>query len=599
MPNRSNPDGLKSSARQSIDWAREHLGDRSVYGRSMFIAYLLLTQVLRLAALGNRAYMSFPDFILDLGWLVLSRAAVFGAFVWILRSDKSKVLTPIRNTTSAALISLIALTLDYYLQPEDNGIFRFGVVPTSLWVAAVTVLAYAIYAPIVVSFRRHRDGVKSLVEVQASLMAYMDEIAFKSELAEQIRRSQLDAIVLPQVQKIREAIGAGGKTSLESIERLKSLINENVRPLSKRYLEEKISLREVKVTRPLVSVFAAFMHPKPLSEAVRPLSWFVILGPIYVLGDVLVYGPGVILFSIIATTIWALTLAGVALVIPKRVVANGFVSSLFAGILGYVVWIPIDRQIAFEMHDAQNIPLIRISGLALSFGLISLFAFSREITIALTGVVENRNAESLRLQQKLAEFNRNEWVLQRNWSYLLHGKIQAGLSAALVKLGQAQADNSRTTSQKRTVTREVGKILDSVIETLRDPQIMDVDLFDSLEEQKSLWSGTCEIRFALPEQVEARIAADTEARFALNEMANEAILNAVKHGQAKTLSISFDLEQDSLIKFKAVNDGKAPSKDTKKSLGSKLFDDLAERWSLTRLGKKTTLLALVRLAPTS
>ena len=59
----------------------------------------------------------------------------------------------------------------------------------------------------------------------------------------------------------------------------------------------------------------------------------------------------------------------------------------------------------------------------------------------------------------------------------------------------------------------------------------------------------------------------------------------------------FDVEDDGAILLKATNDGKAPSKDTVKSLGSRLFDDLAQCWSLTRHGKTTVLLA--KLASTS
>ncbi|MEY4743813.1 MAG: hypothetical protein RIR34_1152 [Actinomycetota bacterium] len=564
----------------------------------MFFAYILLSEIMRIAIFGLSLYSSLPDVAVDWAWILISRTVVYFGLAWLLKLINKKYLTPATNLISAALVSIFSLTADYYLYPDDSQIFKYGFVPTVAYMAALTVVAYAIYAPVVVDLRRYREGARALQEVEARTKASLEEIDFKTEVAEQIRRSQLEAIVIPQIQKLKDSLGTGATSATTSVERIKDLIETNIRPLSKDFINQRAQLRPVAITRPVASVLGAFFYRRPLTQGLRPIFWFFILSPVYLIGDVVVYGLKVFWVSMLANVVWALCLVGLSLIIPSRIRTSGFAAASFAGIAAYVLWLPIDRQIAAEMGNLNSVSVVSTASLANTFGLVFLMALAREISEALSDVLERKNTQSAELNLKIAEYNRKEWVLQRNWSYLLHGNIQAGLSVALIKLSQlGDSGGAKSAAAKRQIVREVDEILAGVIQTLQDPQVLDVDLYSSLQQQKDLWSGVSDIKFSLPERVEKAISDQSEIRFALNEMVCEAVVNAVKHGGAKRMTISFDIEDDGAILLKATNDGKAPSKDTVKSLGSRLFDDLAQRWSLTRHGKTTVLLA--KLASTS
>lgn len=588
---------LPNPPRQSVLWVREYLGDRSVFGFSLFLAYLLLTAIMRISVSGVSVYESLDDAIVDWAWILISRSVVFFLVAAALKAIRSGLATPVLNSLAAGFISFASLTADYFLYPDDKAIFKYGFVPTVLYVAALTIYAYGIFAPVLVGLRKYQAGAKDLKHVQLELKAYVDEIDFKSELAEQIRKSQLQAIVLPQLQKIRETLDSGNKASIAAISDIRNLIENSVRPLSQKIASDRVTLRPTVIERPVLTALSAFWVARPLAENFRPLTWLLTLGPLYLVGDIVIYGTRVIQVNLITTLIWALACLGIALAIPKRIRVNGFFGALIAGVVGYVIGVPLDHQIAVEMGDFSAINLVYVASLADGFGFIFLMALSGHITSALEEVVARRNAKLQSIKLHIAEFNRNQWVAQRNWSYLLHGKIQAGLSVALIRLsGLSASGKSISPATKRKQIREVSELLDGVIQTLQDPKIIEVNLFNSLNEQRDLWAGACDIRINLPENVESRLSHDPNARFALNELAGEAITNAVKHAEAKKLNLSFELGDEGELLFKAENDGKAPSKAISKSMGSALFDDLAESWSLVRTGKKTVLKATVRLA---
>lgn len=86
---------------------------------------------------------------------------------------------------------------------------------------------------------------------------------------------------------------------------------------------------------------------------------------------------------------------------------------------------------------------------------------------------------------------------------------------------------------------------------------------------------------------------DKSARICVNEIAKEAVSNAVRHGNASVAKIEIDRMQNDLIEMKISNDGAPPKAKIEKGVGSQMFDELTLEWSLNfdRVSSRTVLSA--------
>jgi two-component sensor histidine kinase len=294
-------------------------------------------------------------------------------------------------------------------------------------------------------------------------------------------------------------------------------------------------------------------------------------------------------YSLFSILLWLAGLAAVKVALGKRLRANGAVRAIVAGLVSYVSWIPISYLVCYLLDDLNQFPVMIITDIGTSFVYIVFFTLIRDFEESVQNnlaLVKDKNRE---LKLQVSQYNRNQWVAQRNWSYLLHGKIQASLSVALIKLSQEPKPSRKTLEQ-------VNEILDGILETLKRPQLTQVNTYESLDILRQLWLGVCGVRFVLPTGVEAALEYDANARFAIGEIVTEAVTNAVKHANATLVSIEFELLSPRLLSLRISNDGKKVSPDYNRSIGSKMLDDLTEAWSLTSIGDKTQLRADLQIA---
>ena len=110
--------------------------------------------------------------------------------------------------------------------------------------------------------------------------------------------------------------------------------------------------------------------------------------------------------------------------------------------------------------------------------------------------------------------------------------------------------------------------------------------------------GICEIKFEISERANRSLQRDANARMCVNEICKEALSNAVRHGEAKNITISIDRSVDELLIIEAANNGRAVSANFKQGVGSRMLDDLTVDWSITnnRAAGLTVLQAKLPLA---
>jgi two-component sensor histidine kinase len=187
-------------------------------------------------------------------------------------------------------------------------------------------------------------------------------------------------------------------------------------------------------------------------------------------------------------------------------------------------------------------------------------------------------------------FDQQLWLARREWQFIVHGTVQAALTAALTRL-QSPDCNETTLSL-------VSQDLQRAELALTSPPAHKIDLPGSLAELQTTWRGICDIRLNITERATRALQGNNNACICVNEIVKEAVSNAVRHGQAKTVTVDIDRESDLSLAIKVSNDGLPIKTRPAAGVGSKLIKELTTKWTLgsSKASGLTVLAASLPLA---
>ncbi len=199
--------------------------------------------------------------------------------------------------------------------------------------------------------------------------------------------------------------------------------------------------------------------------------------------------------------------------------------------------------------------------------------------------IESKIADELKvIAKENSIFAQRVWVFRKRWLLLLHGTVQSALTAASTRLQTAQEIDEFTIQMvKQDLHRAESAINSSNTETL--------NFDESIQELKLVWNGICDVTVQVSERAKRALQRNSDAAFCVNEIAKEAISNAVRHGSASTATIEIDRIEDDLIQIEVVNDGIASRPKERKGIGSSMLDEICLNWSLTNKSKLVYLSA--------
>ena len=183
------------------------------------------------------------------------------------------------------------------------------------------------------------------------------------------------------------------------------------------------------------------------------------------------------------------------------------------------------------------------------------------------------SATQRRFEETRQRYIQRNWILRRDWSYLLHGRVQSALAASLVRL---ELPNLSDETLVDAIAADLVRARDAIAAGPTD----EVDLFARLDELDALWQGICDISVEVDPEVRGVVTTQPTLQFALNEILTEAVSNAVRHGDASSLRIHLTQAQGNAINLQVMNDGFAPTVADEASLGSTMMDELTLTWSL-------------------
>ena len=150
-------------------------------------------------------------------------------------------------------------------------------------------------------------------------------------------------------------------------------------------------------------------------------------------------------------------------------------------------------------------------------------------------------------------------------SRTLHDDIQAALLRAVVRLEGVResldeddrqrfdASIDEIESVREVRVRSLGRVL--------SPNIADVGLLQALEELGALYADVMDVRFAFPTAMEERfrpVGTQDEIALALYRIAEQLLLNALKHGRASAATLALHGLGDGRVQMIVEADGRSP-----------------------------------------
>ena len=573
----------RSGSRQRI-W--NQLGERSLWGGRFFL-YTIPNYIVAYYIINFLPFEVYQGNWVIVGVLSHLVFIPMGLAVRILvpKSAFKHRLAPLLNIVLFALAGLLKNFVEVLLA------IQLGVMVDPRWLLNLSSGAFGmvyivlIYVAIFGERVRHISTMSSLISKREQLIELRNQRQESLKKHEQTLRSQAQELILPRLREFDQLLGKQMKVQ-EQVDYLKHTLLNTVRPLATQ-LQDRRSVQYFdgfgKETTKVRSV--AFFDRLDVWRDVRPLVVFFAFMPGYINGSILLVGIDKFMqgYPFILITFAALLL--VKLAGKVKALANKFVKlSLFLGLPAAGILTSWLFQIQYV--DSQQLRLAYLVPVVWGFGLIYIGTAFVTALSATQKVAERELAEkNAALQAEWEIYQRDFWVANKRWSYVLHGEVQAALTTAIARL------TIRPIITPLDVA-EVREDMDRITQSLSKPLDAKIDLRSAMDDLVEVWHGVVAITYRGSKEAVDLLDKDDFAKQSISEICKEAVGNAYRHGNATKVEIDLQIVSKR-FELTITNDGKVPAENRTKGIGSKMLDDLAPRWSLTNSVGITTLKARV------
>ena len=202
-----------------------------------------------------------------------------------------------------------------------------------------------------------------------------------------------------------------------------------------------------------------------------------------------------------------------------------------------------------------------------------------------------------RLRWTVARTRLLQWYQQRQLSRALHGPVQTALHAAVRRIQSAVDDGLATSEAIRT---ERDRLEDAVIGTLAPAEAV-ADVRTGLLDTAALWDGLVTLEVDIADGTVATLATDPACAVIVADIAQEAVSNAIRHGNAGFVSVEVGSLATDRIELTVVNDGSALDTGTTTTgtastgLGTQQLDECSVEWSRESTAAGSALRAVLPL----
>ena len=464
-------------------------------------------------------------------------------------------------------------------QSSIQGIFVFGPLGTLGQIS--------IFSLIIGAFIYSSHSSKNLAQERIALGLIQEKLREDLESNKATLTLQISNALKPSLNSIEEQVAVGAKDS-DVVEQINQAINNVIRPLSQK-LDEQTPLSDLgDIDR---TKLARKIRRTPLRDRLtRSASLDLALNPVVSIGTYFGFG----LVSLLYLFSWS---AAVQIFLPFLVLSYLLFKLLkkpLARIQGKIYFIflvsllfAIVQSIHFyfigtiEGYDPELIGTIAFSIFTLTLG-------SSIFQIVLNGIQANlKNAELVNIEvaQSISSVRQQLWRIRKNLSRELHGGLQAKLQILALQIQKGIEVSPQS----------LNEVQNALFSLKEGDQEIQVSINDFLEEQREFWDGVCEIEYTITPVVSVRIDSSAVINECIREVIREAINNAIKHAKSSSINIQIELSTDSKFHLSVINSvHQLASTSEGTSLGSKLFNELTNSWSIEYKADSTEFRASFR-----
>jgi len=367
---------------------------------------------------------------------------------------------------------------------------------------------------------------------------------------------------------------------------LRATAAETVRPLSRQLWDSAPG--DLHRPRPW-SLLAYIVNRQPL----RPLA----ASTIYALGQVSTLlqqeaSPAALTGTVIGVAeIWIImTIANVLMRRAPRYHALLFISAALLLQLPVVLSYLAEAAGGTDAGSVTGMVATVIAGLIVilatsAFGAVRGLTQARLDSIAIQ--IDSSLVESTARSRALAH-------VLREASAIVHGAVQARLLGCAIAV--EEAGQNKDPEQFSAALARARIALEYPLESLGRPAAS--SLLDELIRRRELWDGLCDVTYSIADDV-PELPTSTVAD--CGRIVEEAISNAVRHGDAQHVSIVAEVEADPYadryLRISITDDGNGVAAEPQRlGLGLHMIESVAESWELTTAQARTTLAVRVALA---
>lgn len=437
--------------------------------------------------------------------------------------------------------------------------------------AVVTMAGFSIAAAITVRSLRALEGANGRLEVM------------RDALAESDSRARLESAALRA--SARQVIIAAIERTIEDGESLRHVSDEVVRPLS-----HSLVSAVPEVTSP--ELFTPRRDARGLARAIldagpiRPLTASAIVAAVVLPISYMLYG--VPRFLISTALLWGclvLIYTGAWLIpwrrLPVRAGMVLLVTVLFAG--GFLA-VTLIRAL---VSNVPTFPGGTVFGGVVGLLVGGLIAVVHGMQLQQRHIEDDLVNDSRRLAVSLATSQAEIRRERRHLSRILHGVVQPRLVARALR------------AQSRGVSVDIDEVVDEVSRLLGDDEQVTpgLDIVQSLRDISDVWAGSSDVAVSLDDTLDLHLHPDPALSRAVLDVASEAVNNAILRAGALWVDLNVGVRESSVTVTVTNPEPTGALEPGAAGLGSQLFDELTDAWSLEVVGGRVVFTADLRLPP--
>ena len=528
------------------------------------------------------------------GWFIASTIAHI-AIVWLAlpfrltvlpvkpRESKPGVTLAVYALLGVARSSIVgALTVQFGLAPTQEFGFRqvagLFSITSGLAITAITVTAVA----------ERRNTLLVLRQERAQLNAIKIEA---EDLFEEKRKEVLQIIdesIKPSLEEINKALQstpeANAAMTEQTTQLISKLIDQRLRPISDALHEPAAFLSGNRDWSKVRTPYVRRTSKIAVNKLFSPLLVTFLMAALTLSGTIYYAGFAAVL---IATTVYLPFFA--ILYVTKRLIPDTWILNLWIALpVTLVVHIiagtpSISMLIWLERYYPGFNDQIYTAALGFAVGSIAI-AVMRALEIERRNFETDLKAANEEAAAILSNLNQRIWVTRKNAAQLLHGSVQASLTAANVRLHQGNLTKTDLDKVREDITR--------AISALSIKNTYELDIEDAIEDLIDLWDGVCDIETSISPQVIEFINQDATSVQCVNEFLKECINNAIKHGRATQIDIEIKPAGTTAVEVAVANDGKQTAQN-QSGLGTRILDEITLTWKREQSASQTTVTGVI------